>query len=474
MNRRELLGASAGAVLSLLTVGSGSAEEAPPDAESTPPEPQAPTAGQPLPSVTDNGLLAGTTLEELRDQYRYDLFEDFLPFMDKYVIDHELGGFMCNTDRDGTNINTNKNSWYIGRGIWVYSFLYNELAREEKYLEVARKATEFVLRDPPKGDDLWPAEYDKEGKPIPPNGQYIGGKHVPVSKEVYGDLFIANGLAEYGRACREDRYWQMAKDIYLKCVRIYDGPDYAPTAPIVYLAGDEGPELPGVRLVGVWMLLLRVGSQMLAQREDAEIQQVVVRSIRAVLGPHHNPEYDLLNEILSHDMSRPENLYRDLVYTGHGVEVLWMIMVEAYRSNSPNLFELAARRLRRHMEVAWDDVYGGFFRGCKDINQSTWILDKALWVQEEALIGTLCIVEHTGAFWAKDWFAEILSYVLRTFPLKKHGYALWDLWPDRKGTFVEHYERIGNFHHPRHLMLNLLALERMIERGGKVSGFFRG
>jgi len=35
--------------------------------------------------------------------------------------------------------------------------------------------------------------------------------------------------------------------------------------------------------------------------------------------------------------------------------------------------------------------------------------------------------------------------------LKKHGYALWDLWPDRKGTFVEHYERIGNFHHPRHL-----------------------
>ena len=30
------------------------------------------------------------------------------------------------------------------------------------------------------------------------------------------------------------------------------------------------------------------------------------------------------------------------------------------------------------MEVAWDDVWGGFFRGCKDINKDDWILDKAL------------------------------------------------------------------------------------------------
>ena len=43
--------------------------------------------------------------------------------MEKYVIDHVYGGFMCNTDRDGTNITQDKNTWYEGRGIWVYSFL---------------------------------------------------------------------------------------------------------------------------------------------------------------------------------------------------------------------------------------------------------------------------------------------------------------------------------------------------------------
>ena len=446
MNRRELLKVSAGAAVAWCGLNTG-------------------RAGEDGPAKLEEGKFTGDDLRRLRRQYRYDLFDDFLPFIDKFVIDHELGGFMCNTDRDGTNLSTKKNSWYIGRGVWVYSFLYNELERKPEYLEVAKKATEFILRDPPKGEDLWPAEYDKRGNAVEAQGQYIGGKYVPVSKQVYGDLFIANGLAEYARACGDERYWDMARQLVLKCVKLYDRPDYDPTAPIVYLAGDEGSQMPGVRLLGVWMLLVRVGSQMAAHREDAQIDAVVRRSIGAIFDHHYNPEYDLLNEVLNHDMSRPDNEYRDLVYTGHGIETLWMVLYEAHRRGDRELFEKSARLLKRTMEVAWDDVYGGFFRGCKDINKDDWILDKALWVQEEALIGTLFVLEKTGAPWAREWFSKIFAYVQKTFPLKKHGHALWDLWPDRKGTFVEHYERVGNFHHPRHLMLNLLSIERMIARG---------
>jgi len=60
--------------------------------------------------------LGGLSLKQLREQYRSDLFADFLPFMDKYVIDHELGGFMCNTDHQGVRVNQNKLSWFEGRG----------------------------------------------------------------------------------------------------------------------------------------------------------------------------------------------------------------------------------------------------------------------------------------------------------------------------------------------------------------------
>jgi hypothetical protein len=289
MQRRQFVQAAAATAISLTSPRRGQAEsDIRSGGQSAFAGQHAVTADQGGCAERDGAMLAGHTLAGLRAQYRYDLFDDFLPFMDKFVIDHQLGGFLCNTDRDGTHLSTKKNSWYIGRGIWVYSFLYNELTRNETQREVARKAVDFILREPPQGDDLWPAEYDREGTPLPPEGQYIGGKYVPVSKEIYGDLFIANGLAEYGRACGQVQFWQLAKQILLKCVRIYDRPDYAPLAGKVYL-GPDASELPGIRVLGVWMLLLRLGSQMLAQRDDPEIQAVVERCLDAILQHHYNP-----------------------------------------------------------------------------------------------------------------------------------------------------------------------------------------
>lgn len=419
----------------------------------------------------DNSLIASLTLEQLRDQYCHDLFDDFLPFMDKYVIDHEYGGFMCNTDRDGTNLSTDKNSWFIGRGIWVYSFLYNNLKQEEIYLDIARKAAEFILKAPPEGNDLWHVDYTREGRPKQPKGIYTAGKYVPVSKEIYGDLFIAHGFAEYARATADDTFWSLAKDIILKCARVYDCPDYAPSAVKVYL-GNDSSELPGARLGGVWMLLLRLSTRMLERKHDPDLNALSDRCLDAIFNYHYIPEYDLINEVLNHDMSRPDNEYKNMVYTGHAIELLWMVLDEACRRKDKELFDKAAKMFKRHLEVAWDGVYGGFFRCLKNVDENTWILDKALWLQEESLIGCLIIIEHTDADWARNWFAKVFRYVYDNFPLKKHGFPLWDIWPDRKATFVRHCQRIENFHHPRHLMLNLLCIERMIERGAKTSDVF--
>ena len=75
--------------------------------------------------------------------------------------------------------------------------------------------------------------------------------------------------------------------------------------------------------------------------------------------------------------------------------------------------------------------------------------------------------------WAKQWFTKTYQYVQEKFPLKQYGFPLWIDYADRWVTFEKtESRRAENFHHPRHLMLNLLAIERMIQRGGKVSGFF--
>jgi len=258
----------------------------------------------------------------------------------------------------------------------------------------------------------------------------------------------------------------MAKQIVLKCVDIYDNRPGYQNLP----ATENAPAVERPRILGHWFVLLRCTTQMLEKRDDPELKAINDRCIDAIMNYHYNPEYDLINEYVNHDLSRIDNDHGQVV-SGHSPETLWMVMSEAIRRKDRALFERAAAHLKRHAEVLWDDVYGGFM-SLRHVDRNEWNTSKALWLQEEVLIGTMCVLEHTGAQWAKDWYSKVYAYVLDKFPLKQYGYPLWILYADRKVTFEEHYNRVGNFHHPRHLMTNLLALDRMIARGGKVSDPF--
>jgi len=396
---------------------------------------------------TEDGKLAGFTQAELLKEYRGYLFDDFLPSMDKYVIDHEYGGFMCNTDACGRNITTDKSLWYIGRGLWVYSFLYNRLDKNPKYLEVARKCVEFLWKNRPRDDIRWPSTFKRDGTII--EGPY---------SEIYGDLFLANGLAEYSKAAKDDLYWYMAKDILLKCLRIYDGENYR--------SSEKG--IKAARINGQWMVILHLATQLLEYKEDAELEVVAGRAVDAIMNYHYNPSFGLINEELNHDLSRPEGPVSQFVYLGHDIEVLWMVMAEATRKHDEKLFDLAAERFKRHVEVAWDDVYGGVFCSLEDVDKNIWgNPQKALWAQEEVLIGMMMIIERRGYPWAQDWFGKVYRYVVENYPLAKHGYesSFWICYADRKVAFKkEDFTRVENYHHPRHLMLNILSLERMLEK----------
>lgn len=408
------------------------------------------------PGRSQSSRLAGISLGDLARQYRRDLFDDFLPFMDRYVIDHELGGFLCYTDYTGRRENDKKSSWFEGRGSWAYAFLYNNLAGQKKFLDVARRSIDLVLRSKPNApDELWPKEITRDGRPI-------GGPDI----EVYGDLFVAEGMAELSKATGERSLWDEAKILVLKCVRIYDRPDYRPSIGQTYLGRNARP-FPGARIQGVWMVLIRVVTQMLEMRADPELERIASRSVDAILNRHFNPAFQLNNELLEHDFSRPANEYAQLVYTGHCIETLWMVLHEAKRLKDRAMFDKVAERFRRHVDVAWDPIYGGVFRNLMNVDENLWTLDKVLWAQEEVLIGSLLIFEETGAEWAREMFTRTYDYVRRTFPLEKHGSPIWMYAGNRKVEFEEFKtrpKRIENYHHPRHLMLNLLCIERMLKR----------
>ena len=56
--------------------------------------------------------------------------------------------------------------------------------------------------------------------------------------------------------------------------------------------------------------------------------------------------------------------------------------------------------------------------------------------------------------------------------LNPRGYPLFKSSTDRRGTLIEETSSNENYHHPRHLMLNLQAVERLLARKGRPSDFW--
>ncbi len=391
--------------------------------------------------------LAGMTLTELREHFRRELYDVYLPFLEKSVVDRELGGFLCHVTPRGERVNTLKRAWYEGRGMWIHSWLANKMQGGPHHLEIARRSAEFTLRLKPAGDVFFPASFTREGEPVE-------------AGEIYGDLFISLGLQELAKAPGMECFRAEAKDILLKCLRMYDSPDY----PGKHFR-PEMPEIHAPRMLGHWMIMIRIASQMMEAGPDPEIETVLERCLDAIMNRHFNPRYGLMNEILAHDLSRPANAYERWSYLGHALEVLWFVMDEALRRKDTNLFRTAADRFARHLETAWDPVYGGILRSLNDVDAHTWMLDKILLFHCEALIGLMMLVEHTDSPDARKWYSRVFRYNRDTFDARAHGYNPWLTVPDRVDASAIKDERMDNYHYPQHLMLNLMALDRMIARG---------
>lgn len=398
--------------------------------------------------------IAGMSLVALREKYRKELFDNFLPSMDQFAIDHDYGGVMCNLDiKTGKLINSNKTTWFVARGLWLYSFLYNNLKADPRYLEIAKKSKDILLKLQPNDNSFWPKDFNREGVPLSGPG------------DIYGSLFVAEGLFEFAKASQEKRYRNLAKSILFNCVARYDSPNYE--FKIGYLP--NAPHIEAPRVLGHWMLFLRICTQMLIHEPDADLEELAARSVEAIMKNHVNPTYGLTNEILNHDFSLPDNEYSQFCVIGHGLETLAFVMFEAERKKDHRLFKSARDVFKKHVDVAADYLYGGYFHSLSNVDNYTWDLRKSLWCQQEVLNGALFLIEHTNDEWAHYHFSRTHEYIYDK--LYNPDHVFWYARGDRKleqpnEILLEHY------HHARELMLGILALDRMIERKAEISSSF--
>jgi N-acylglucosamine 2-epimerase len=162
------------------------------------------------------------------------------------------------------------------------------------------------------------------------------------------------------------------------------------------------------------------------------------------------------------------------MFTGHSIETLWIVMDEALRQRDRALFDRAAPRIRRLLEMSWDHVFTGLgdgnYRVFGDAKhpQGPDYSVKTMWAHCEAMIACMMILERAAQPWAGEWYERLRAFTLRTMPRPEHG--VWRQAVDRLGKDVKRAgvstKRKDNLHQARYLMLNLLSLERMIANAG--------
>jgi N-acylglucosamine 2-epimerase len=443
--RRAFLGSASVATTALL-------------ARSTPAAEADPVRSPPPCAPSGIGPWVGRPLTQLRDEYRRELFDVVLPFWDRHGIDHERGGFMCALDHDGTPVNTHKFLWFQGRGIWVYSFLFNRFGRDPRHLEVARKTVRFCLEHVRQAGGRWAQLVSREGTLLE-----------PPRPDASGVLYLAEGLQEYAVAAGDDE----ARVLALRLVKD------------TFLEADRPPSEGGVatRRQGLWFATLLVATQMLARRADAELEGIAGRCMEALLARHHNPGTGLNDEVVSFD-PRAASPEPGFTVFGHSIEALWMAMDDALRRKDGATVTTCAERIHRHLEVGWDRVHGGLCHAVKvGAGDYVWPVErpvgtnlafqfageyhymKSFWSLCETLVATLKVLEHAPAEWAARYLRLAQDAIHTRFSLKAQGHPLYTLFADRRITPSLHATRQENYHHPRALMLGILALDRLIAAG---------
>jgi N-acylglucosamine 2-epimerase len=402
------------------------------------------------------GAIGGMSLRALREDYRRRLFEQYLPFWEKGGYDWQRGGFLCELNDDGSVADDQKFIWYQGRGIWVYAFLYNQLDKNQRWLDMAAKTRDFIVRHMYAGKGTWLEKVRSDGTLL-----------AAVSTNVYGWLFTAGGLAQLSIATGDPKDLQLAQESLAAAVAAYDSPGYAD----VFSPSYAPFALPkhGLRSQGHSMVLVWVLSQLLSIRNDPDLAKLQRRHVDIILNHVWNPDFGIANEFLQHDFARLPGAEAHM-HAGHSLETLWIVMHEALRTKDHSLFETTAARIRRLLEMCWDYIFDGwaggdyFVFGNAKHPQGPDYNVKTMWAQCEILVACMTILEHTGQTWAREWYDRTRAYVLKTMPVAAHG--VWRQAVDRRGQDVKRTgistKRKDNFHQARMLMLNLLSLDRMI------------
>jgi len=396
-------------------------------------------AGAPMKSI------GPYSLEALRDHFRTELESEIVPHWEKRGVDREFGGYLVADRKTGACATTDKDLYSQGRILWIFSYLYNHFGRNPAHLQAARQGKEALAKHCRVEEGHWGTLYTRDWKRI--KGFF----------DIYADIYMVLGLAEYYRASGDEEALRLAVDTSYVVNRTVLAPPYQ--------GQGHGPFYePGIKRLGTWAHFLFPLTLLLSYSADEGLERIARMCVRYIIERHWNRAQGFAYEYLDDKFEpysndylsdyRGEHDYTHYISGWHSIQAAFKVMLEAQRAGVREMFldgqELGFATLRAHFEEGED------CRLMEFENEAMWRKKQGnnlrpYYALYDVFVFCLMSLEHSRAPEAAAWFEKAFSCAVS----KTGGLTGGNL----------------TLHEPRGVMLCLEILERMIGRGGKVSGF---
>jgi N-acylglucosamine 2-epimerase len=273
------------------------------------------------------------------------------------------------------------------------------------------------------------------------------GKLVEGDISIYVDGFVMAGMTEYFAATKNAEALRLALQTYENVMARLKSPGSYQVAPY------QIP--PGMKTHGVAMVFGLFFYELGHLLDRADIKASALDHAYQVLSHFYRPEKDAIVEFVTIDGKYIDSPEGRACVPGHAIESLWFLIWIFQRSGDADAIRTCCRLIRRHLELGWDDAYGGLILAIdidgKDPPYWKHLTCKPWWVQVEALVATAYAYVHSREPWCLQWHKKVQDFAFAHYPVQT---GEWSPWLDRQGR------RMGNavlpvkdpFHLPRALI----------------------
>lgn len=382
------------------------------------------------------------------ESYKKDLTENIMPFWMKYGLDRENGGVYTCVDRDGSLMDTTKSVWFQGRFAFICSFAYNNVEKNQEWLDAAKSTLEFIEKHC----------FDEQGH------MYFSvtaeGKPLRKRRYVFSETFAAIAMSEYALATGDQHWAKRAIQVFEDTQRFLATPGFLPAK------FEADVKLQGHSIV---MILINVGSCIRKVVNDPKLTQQIDESIEKLKKYFIHPEFKCLLETVGENGEFIDTNMTRTINPGHCIETSWFIMEEAkLRGWDKPMLDLALQVFDWSWDWGWDKQYGGIinFRDCKNLPPQDYSQDmKFWWPQCETIIASLYAYLGTGDEKYLYRHERISEWTYAHFPDAEYGE--WYGYLHRDGTVAQPAKGNlykGPFHIPRMMIKGYMLCQEILKK----------